>query len=194
MSRIIFFGTHVCQKMGLLTGMTGSCEWTINLTGMSGVSGFKERYIWRMNLKHLIILFIASSFLVSCGIEPQEQLNEAFQKADRVEMLMKHKGEFVTSIKFSYQNEEEMLQLKTGIGAFADNGRSCDDEMGVLYFWSEDEKVSEMSFNAAEYCKQLWIKDGLTNHYFVITDSLALMMNARFEMVRSIKSETGKSR
>lgn len=136
-------------------------------------------------------MFLAiSGLLVSCSADPQQELNEVFETADKIEMIMRYNGRYVSSIKFSYQSTEEIQLLKSEVGGIAENAHYCDDDMGALFFWAGEKKVSEMSFNAAENCKLLCFKKGVKNNCFEINDSLAQIINTRFEMVRSIKSDS----
>lgn len=135
-------------------------------------------------------LGLLSILLVACNGDPAQRLNDEIMNADRIEMRMRVGEDLVDGIKFAYSTVEEKNQLSAGLLELKSADSKCLEEMGRLVFLKEEKVSSELVFNASGNCSYAWFESGMSDRAFSLSDSLANLIQTRFELVSSVKRPT----
>lgn len=133
------------------------------------------------------ILFVLALLLQACGGNPQQHLNKAFEQADLVKLNFIIDGEIVEGIQFTYSTPEEIAGLRLNVKDWRSGKTECQDEIGKLRLFFEDEPLLELPFNVNTECNTAWLN---SEGGFAFEDSLANLIIDRYEMVRSIKQSS----
>lgn len=135
---------------------------------------------------HKLNRFLLIGFLAiqSCGGDPQTLLNEAFDQSDLVKVKFVLDNEVVEGIQFTYSTPEEIAHLRTHLNPWVQGISDCQNEIGRMQFLLEEEPILEMSFNVNEQCNLAWLS---SDGGFTFSDSLSVLFQNRYFMVRSVK-------
>lgn len=123
-----------------------------------------------------------------CNHNPQEELDGAFKEADEIIITTYFNSEEVTSVKFTYPQEEKH-KLQEGILPY-DGKTECSGADGKMIFVKTGKTIMEMQFHVGSDCESVWINDGLSEHHFPIDSTLSNLLRSRLELVKQLKGGT----
>jgi len=138
-------------------------------------------------------MVIATFLLVGCCIDPEQRLNTAFSESDWIEMKMLIGDELAEGIKFTYRTEEEKVKLDEGVGTIETADSTCLYEMGRLVFIKGEKGIAEMMFRSDGSCAYAWFESGMEGKAFKLSDSLAILIQDRFNLVSTVKGPKAES-
>ncbi|MGB0369560.1 MAG: hypothetical protein ACPGD8_09150 [Flavobacteriales bacterium] len=143
----------------------------------------------KTSIAHLVLFCL---LLAGCSYDAQKELDSAFDKADEIVVTTYFNKEEVTSIKFTYPEEDKEL-LRSGILAFTGDEVECQDANGRIAFTDKGKPVLEMKFHVTEGCNSVWIVDGFSKHHFLMDTALSSLLQSRLDFVKQLKGAAADS-
>ena len=125
---------------------------------------------------------------MACNAGPVQRLSDGVMKADKIEMKILINDKLVDGIKFAYSTNDEKVGLLSSLKELKTVNAECLNEIGAFVFLTEEKSTEELKFNATDDCAFAWFESGMDGKAFILSDSLALLLQHRYEMVLAVKS------